>query len=65
MQHWAEIGLILFSIFSVQVAVQFNARNYEDLLPATETEHVRVCLSQNFSKFLEQLSSSTTLKGCF
>ena len=51
MQHWAETGLILFSIFSVQVAVQFSSRNYEDLLPATETEHVRV----SFTEFLKIL----------
>ena len=46
--------LTLFSIFSVQVAVQFNPRNYEDLLPRTKTHHCRVFFLRNFPESSEQ-----------
>ena len=46
--------LTLFSIFSVQVAVQFNPRNYEDLLPATKNQHCRMFFPRNFPEFFEQ-----------
>ena len=46
--------LTLFSIFSVQVAVQFNPRNYKDLLPATKNQHCRMFFPRNFPEFFEQ-----------
>ena len=46
--------LTLFSIFSVQVAVQFNPRNYKDLLPATKNQHCRMFFPRNFPEFSKQ-----------
>ena len=46
--------LTLFSIFSVQVAVQFDPRNYKDLLPATKNQHGRMFFPRNFPEFSKQ-----------
>ena len=55
------ILLTLFSTFSVQVSVQFNPRNYEDLLPASTV----VCVFHGIFQNSPISSSSTTLNGCF
>ena len=53
-QKTPSISFSNFQIVDSIFNVQFNPRNYENMLPATKTQHCGIFFPRNFPEFSEQ-----------